>query len=620
MLTISNNDKVTINVKKEEIKTLLEGSVLEKYTKVSDPSFLQEENSSGTTYVDFNDILEMLDNKDVDAKKSFDILHSFLKKETVLNDAKIMLEHTNSIKTITEQIDSLTVFGKLMIDLIPNNIPDIIKSLDLTNTYIQLIFYEYFYKSPYLTLADKIKIMCVNKFTRLAKMINEGSLEICTISIECENSDETINKLRLTRSLCYGSNVMMKMFDTLIDDHSEWFGIDIKTCSLSKIFSINLTKEILGTKDNLNKFIVTNNKVNKIDLIDICHINRLYQKRSDELSDAASDNLSVVLSNLVVDFKKLHKIDKDELSLIYESIDLIVRLMEEDHPAIMTIKKDSLHRLFSSWLKMTDGIFPYIDIILDKNNDYQPGKRNIRVINLSNSITSAVDELCLTFNEMNYIFYMDNLEMFKMFTKSLEFRNMHQSLFKYMPPKILDHVIKKHLKTLRTEKSEQKIVINLSPYNLLQRTPKDLSDLMKMLKSLLTSHILIEFDSVINKYNYVDNAYIIMYWDYIELMSNHPKLIESFIAIFDEIDLTTQLIDAGLDIVLLKTAYDNLMNKKNEIKKQIKIDSIVEKISQTKDFYTKGPNLPEILHELETYSVNNLSSITKLKSISESFL
>jgi hypothetical protein len=599
MLVLRNKGK-SFEVEKKSVKTLLEGSSLESLSKTID--------STEITYVDIDEIFKYakIEPKTFEDREiAWDVIVNLFDKKTVFHKSKLISTYDSVIDSVVNQVSPYDVVRKLMIDIIPNNTPEIIKKLRLDEIYAQLIFYEYVYMSQNISLVDKLRMMVVNKFNKLTKMIDEGVIEICTNSAEKSNSkyisesestddeNENENDFISLRNKCYGSEMMIKIFDSFIENHSEWIGIDLKSCMPSEISAIILVDDLLcsESKSDLDKK-HTDQKINqkysqknnqkhsqknnqKINLIDICHINKLYQSQPEivtkKLINLIPEIDFSVIHKFVVSGKSASTID-DAYSMMFESIDFIVRLLENDEKSVKYISKKDLTKIFIKWLQCNGGQIEQMKI----------RRRNLQ---LSDSIKNIMDGLNVTFSEISYVLSADRLDIFKSLTKTLGFRSINKVLYKYLSPKIITHVINTHLTNTMTKKINETLVLTINPFDLIERKPLEVSELLKMLNNVFSRPIMIEYDSVINKYKYTDNDYVLIYWEYVEMIKNNLELVETIVTILCSIDSQKQLEGGCLDIVLLKTAIDNVLTKnnaENENQNEIQNES-VEKESVEKE-------------------------------------
>lgn len=599
MLTIKNKTKQFI-FKKEDLTILLERSAISHLTKIID--------STETTFVDFDEILNdhaNIDPKSLTVEEKESMWNTFIRllnKQTIFDEADIISKYNNAINCLFDQLNPTTIIEKLMIDVIPANTPAIIKSLNLENIYIQLIFHEYIYMSQNITLIDKLRIMITNDFYQLTRMISEGQIELCTSSVTTNNKDSKNieDAFKLTCNQCYGSNVKMNIFEIFVGDHSEWIGVDLKSCDHTKILSIILANNVFDEK-NLIECINTHVN-NAINLIDICHLNKIYQQYP-----TITNSLNIIIPKIIFsDLQKFNTLNDIEKSMMCESIDLIVRLMEIDHESIENISKKVLTKILLLWLKLSSATFTYLKTI---------NVRNIRNIILSETIKCILNDVCMTFTEMGYILSKDRLDIFELLTEksSLEFRNLNRALFKHMCPKIIEYILKKHLTSNKSDKLDQKLIIQLNPYDLLERNSGEVTALMELLISTSKTPIVFEFQSVANRYGYIDNPYVIMYWDYVNMIQKNPNSVDALVSILHKITLKKILLhDGTMDILLLKTAVDNIEGKLTDTLGK-KLEKIITILSSENEFYLRGPNFSEIIEELEIYSVKNLNSLIKLK-------
>lgn len=654
MLTIKREKKSAekIVVDKESLKIFLSGTQLE---------FLTEANElNPNTITDFPEILEKLGIKVQDvgidlAERSkttkgyiprsdnWCVFKEFMNKKTMFHESPVLQKYDDSIDLITQYVPESMIMDRLRTDVISNHIPQIIKQMGLEYIYEQLIFYEYIYKSENTSYVAKLRVMDENRYSLLMKLLENGDLDLCTTAKtdDDENDDyesSVRSELMTLRLLCNHDKERVWLFKSFIETHSNWLGITVdelnNQCEL--IFHDAVQQNF--TRDQIGVMIATlpeSIRSKGLSISHMCLLNALYQRYPLRVRTLV-ECLIPLLGSCITQLNKTY----DEQILLYQGLDLIVRMMEDDVKCINLITKRQQAKIFSLWLRMSSpsyrcfsrsNPYPYYHYngALDKAHITNSLNR-IRDICLSPMIRSALEDSFLTFTEMGYILSADRLDMFQIVCRNIDFKAIHAALFTYMSPRILEFVITKSQKTNESPVIESPESIQINVYDLVERNKNSLRDTFALFdKSFNPGNkkgIAIDYASIINRYDFVECAYIMMYWDYLNIFKNDPKLMATIVEMIANIDnVKYTLKDADLDMVLLKTVLDNCKGGMVDSRDECKIDLVlfnkyVNSLKTKGDMFTTGPNFEEIHTELTRYGVKNLDFLNELCAIQKKIL
>jgi hypothetical protein len=625
MLTIKRDKKSAekVVVDKAFLKIMLSGTVLD---------FLTETNElCPNTLTDFPEIIEKIDiilpSYGSDGHNSWNVFAEFINKKTVFHESRVIQEYDDTLDLINQYVPESMVMDRLRLDVINDHIPLIIRLMGLEPVYEQLIFYEYIYKSENTSYVSKLKVMLENQYTLLISMLEHGDLEICTTAKSEDIDDLTMKKdLMCLRLLCNDDKNKLAIFTTFVEVHSNWLGVSVEelcqTCEL--IFYNTIQKKL--SRDMIVLMVdqlPENIKSKGLTVSHLCLLNTSYQQNPLKVISLLQ-YLIPLLGSCTTQLDKTF----DEQILLYQGLDLIVRLMEDDVKCINMITKRQQTKIFSLWLRMSNPVskcfsrsnpYPYhhYNPILDTAHG-RNGLNRIRNIVLSPMIRSALGDSFLTFVEMGYILSADRLDMFEIVCRNIDFKVIHNTLFTYMSPKILKFAIEKSKLSNETQHIESPDSITINVYNLIERDMDMIRDMFTLFNQEFTKNIQINYTSVINRYDFVECAYIMMYWDYMSIFKNDQHLIKNITEIVSNIDGARYILnDSDLDMVMLKTALDNTHENKTYMRD---FNKYINTLKNKKEMFTTGPNFGEIKDELNRYSVKNLDFLTELCLIQKDVL
>lgn len=623
MLTIKRDknslDKITIE--KESVKIFLQGTLLKYLTHTDD--------TTTNTTTTFQEILDQLgikkEHNDDSSDSDWKTFKELMNKKTMFYESSIVQNYNDAIDVVSQYVPESMVMNRLKQDVIRKNIPRIVSDLNMEHIYEQLIFYEYIYMSETTSYVSKLRIMIKNKYIHLLKMLDNGEVDICTTARTNEDDTDEDNPLESSsvdlKSLFLlhfhdqDARLMIKMF---VDLHSNWLGVNpgdlMEQCAI--ILNDQTQQDIAHYHSDVKSVLPSDVITRGIVASDLCLLNTLYQINPLRVR--------IIIEQLIpifnTDFFKLPK-SYDEQILHYLGLDLIVRMMEDDSICLTNFSCKKQAKLLSLWMRMSSPgyrcfsrshPYPYkhYDAKLDKAHP-DNNLVNIREIALSPTIVSALKESFLTFGEFGYILSTDRLDMFEILCRNLAFKTIHPILIAYMPPKILSYCIEKSQNINNNTILESPGHVTLNIYELSERSQQDFKSVLHLIKKTFNGKIQMNYSSIINKYNFVECTYIVLYWEYLDIIESYPTLCANLVELFNN-EAQLLLTDTDLDICLFIIALKN--SKFHEYEK-ILLSRYVNMFKQNEIMFLTGPNFEEIRKELEKYEVSDLKSLDELCKI-----
>lgn len=223
-----------------------------------------------------------------------------------------------------------------------------------------------------------------------------------------------------------------------------------------------------------------------------------------------------------------------------------------------------------------------------------------RTLKLSQSILNILENTSMTFNDIHYVLMTDNLEMFKIITKNLDFSYVHPQIMQYLPPKILNYIFNNRNNNIQLP--HYNIIINF--VNLRGRSKDDYNEAIKILNDNNISYSF-ECMSIVDRYDeYVEHIYIITYLNTMNIIEHNTN---EFINYIDFLSKNIEkFTNHYLDVIITKIAIDNINFASLDI--VCSCDDIVDKIINDKNLFF-GPDFNEIHDELNNFNVKNLNFI-----------
>jgi len=576
MITIrKNNSNEQIVVDKKNIVPLVRKSKLAFLAETK--HYIDEGVDSNDQYT-FDDMMIRTNYLRKDPL-DWNILVAFLTGKTMFHTAPIIEKYADSISVLTEYVPENILMDRLGLTVFSNNTPPIIEHMGLGLIYQQLIFYEYIYKSDIVPYSKKARIMVENNYTELMELLQNYYLELNTSSDKSDQESENAYFDQMI-DMYFEQNDKTKLLMEFIEFHKNWLDYN-PTANLS----IKLHQHIVKHVDQ--EF------GEQLEIYNLCHLNKLYSSGNDLMKNHIEGQLDMLLPILKTSLID----DQNDKILLYGGLDLIVRMMENDCKILEKMTKNTKTKILSLWLKMSSPtnkcfnrstVYPYKHCF----------DQRIRHIVLSRTIKNLLENMCITFSEMGYILSMDRLDMFEILCKNLEFRSIHHDIYINMPPKIIKYTFGKHMMANRTNHVEPPQTIVLNPYNLIDREPYQIVEVMQMFNQFFKKNVTYEYKSVVDRYDYMDCTYIMIYWEYMTIMRNNPILGSNLMELFKNMDHDT-LLNGELDMVILRCAVEHLDNRQCVESMRSYIDSMC----RSENIYLTGPDFTGIRKELEQYGV-----------------
>lgn len=667
---------LTIKGRTTSENVVFEKKSLTRILKDTSLSYLTDINEYvPNTITTFDEILNIEDIDDKMFSDMFDIFKRFLNKKT-----SIVVECSGIIDVIITNIPSHSVMDRLKLTILPSMIPYTIQILGLTKAYEQLIVYEYIYMSEYHTLYKKLDIIVENDYDLLLTLLEDCSLDICTTSAEIDLDESKFEANNLSaleisqkaminlRHKYYleGHNIKIKykmnLFNRFIELHEKWLTYDVgdldqiddKSISIADmLYSRNDVIPYMTPSDILKNLDINsaNAKTPCLSIEEYCYLNNYYQEAPNKANSILQTLLFLLKTDSINSIRSATdylRSDDDNIRT-YESLDLVVRMMEDNNELLSLIPKRVQEKIVIIWLKMSSPTYTcfrycceypyqYYNVAIDKSHgtDKQIQRKMIRKITLSDTIRDIISNMHITFDELGYILATDNLEMFELMCKHIEFRFIHQTFYKYLPPKILECIINRSCKAHNKARlvGSPKFTINM--YDLVERTKEQLKYVLNMLNKSFDHESIIELVPINDRYEYIECLYIVMYWDYLTLLITNPERVLNIVTVLSSVrNIRDKLSSYHMDVIILKTVLDNIAS---ELKKadnqlddrlktvqsiniqtsiQISLSKLIEHMSTDNDMLQSGPDFTEIHEELTKCKVKNLDYISKLKSLQD---
>ena len=596
MLTIKSdpsNWKNIIELNKASLCTLLKNTKLEYLTKID--TYHPDTTSDFQEIVtNINGDLFLINKYDHDNNlNSWNILCEFLNKKTIFNEAPIIKNYENSINKLAETICPSMIMEYLRYNIISQSMPLIITNINCESIYEQLIFYEYIYKSENISYEYKLIVIVENKYKWLIEMLENCELDICTSSLDDNDVESTqFNKFKNIRLLFNHDKDLIYLIEKFVEIHSSWLGIDVNE------LNNQLELKLLDTSNNSDVIKQINEE--GISVRNLCLLNKVYQ---------TDKTIALNILEQIKPFfiRHVSLLDKTyiEQQIIYEGLDLIVRLMEDNNQLVANIPKRNIEKIFTLWLKMSAPGH----ISFSSSKKYP---RYTRYIQISPIIKNVIEMTAMTFSEMGYILASDRVDIFKILCKNLNFNIIHSNIFTFLPPKILLYITdnsSRYPGNLPNIDIPESFEINI--YDLLNHTPITIKHVFSVLNEIIDSgscirkYIKIIYNTIINNSSYVDTPYILMYWSYLTILKNNPDLIPSIVQILSEIMNNNKrfiLGSANLDIIILKIVFDANPIYKNIDDMKI-INAYIDMIVSDDHDFIICADFIEIRDELIQYAV-----------------
>lgn len=622
MLTIKGrtpSDRII--VPKDSIKSLLDNTHLSYLCDIND--------LCPDSIITFEEILVRAKVFDADIatdsialSEMMNVFKQFLNKKTVLQSNKTY--GIGMIDTSVENVPSCSVIDKLRLTIIPSLIPKIISDLNLESVYEQLIVYEYIYMSECHTLHKKLDIIVENNYETLLSFLEDCSLEICTTSAELESTDTNIdtNKSKFEmiklRHRYYDADRTdngnrVAMFNRFIDLHTNWMSYDVKDLDRIDDRSIRIAEMV-------DHSIIPNDSTSSmcfsltcLSIDEFSHLNIQYQ-RNPESTIAV---LKVLLP--LLDVGSFVNVRDDEGFIrMYNSLDLMMRLFEDDNDLISLIPIRTQQKIVSLWLKMSSPTYKCFRYCRKYPNPY-----SLRTITLSKSIEHIISNMCVTFDEMGYILATDNLVMFQIMCKNMEFKIIHPAFYRYLSPKILSWIIDRSIEINNTPKLKMIPKFSINMYDLINRSNDQITHVLNTLHDSFESEKepVIELVSINNRYEYVDCIYAVMYWDYLLMLINNPECVMNIVLVLTSVsksNIKTNLSNYYLDVVILMTVLDNIDSHIIDLCNiKTSLNKLTEHMFKDDDMMMLGPDFTEIIEELKRIGVTNTEYLLSLKNVQD---
>lgn len=454
-----------------------------------------------------------------------------------------------------------------LIDNIPmNKVIQLITQNCNTNYYNNIsAFHEHIYMSENVSIYDKMIIMFENDYDDMIYRLNDD-LSICNQSKYDRNTKDKLTKfIQRNKS----NKKLMDLFDRFINLHSHFYDFDV-----------------FQLKDN----VINESTYNIYTLYDC---SRNTQNIQRILTHIQHINFNEI-------FENLNSRDFIDRSTSRYCMNMIIEL-DNKCDILLQMHRKNREKLLTLWLRE------------NKNNKNNLCNGNFTIIT-NYVIKNILSNMALSFSDMNYIFATDDLDTFKCVTKNLNFKTIHPSFMSYLSPNILKYIFELHEENNHGDfiSHFDTIIINL--HNL------DMFSVHKILPILYNKKCInnIELMSIAEDYNYIKSLYIMMYTDYMILLSKSKYLFHNLSSIFHMFimrNVKNSFRNYYLDVIILQTVLDNVdFTNDNVMSAKILLNSMSEYMQKDENLFISGPDFQEIYDELHKYQIQNLTFIEKLIS------
>lgn len=558
----------------------------------------------------FNDNPNLLNNSTLALKKksntkiNFSEIHEIFSsgKNVLTNsiDTKVYTEYWNTFKQILQTktvFDELNVAKNGAISMLTHNIPadelmrglrfvmfencPVIKLYNLEKIYEQLVFYEYIYHDKTVSLYKKLELMLINSYSTLSILLN--TLDLCIQTEDC-NLDENSKIENLYH--IYSSYDQRKIFIEFVNLHSEWLDFTLQNSTLLNTQTLLDSVVSNSFNEHIDELFPNNSTINFTELY---ILNDLYTN-----PDSVISLIKALWNRLDFTFVLNDKIANDHK--LFNAVDLFVKILDDGE--LNELPTKTQEKLIAYWLEMNT-----------IQSDFR--HRSVRSLKLSSVIKEICSKMNLTFAGMNYILSTDHVELFDIFCQKLKFQTVHQTLFDYLPSRILDKVLNKTLE-ISDAKTELELEIVIGIRELVQHKPESIKNTIHKCKTIY-SNVRIDIKSL-NENTYMECLYISMYWNYLYLAVHFPQSVQNFIALLCSVDYR-HVTNHYLDVVLFVTALENA-NVYDSF--PVEFRKFLKSMKQDKKMFLRGPDFEEIKEELKRYSVKNMELLTSLEEINNS--
>lgn len=512
--------------------------------------------------------------------------------KTIYNENKIINDYIDSISLLCANIPAVKIakyFKTHLCNL--NNIPKIIKAMQLTDLYEQLVFYEYIYMSDKVSYSYKLICIIENQYELLLSLLSKCYIDICSNGVQ-----ETKDNMLLVYKTYFKYDTKISMFRKYEECHEKYLDYyDTITDNATHIYNCVINDNLIDIKM-------------PIKLIDMCYLNNIY---NTENQHKISTFIKAYRKHIILDSFDI-KSTMDNV-VLYEILDMIVKMMEIDDSSLEIFSDKQLSKVLSKWMHMCDPSYYFHAEQLTYPYNYNDNKTRLRDIILSKTITNILNSNNYTFNEIGYILTMDRLDMFMIITRNLKFKTIHPDIFKYMSPKIIEYVINKCLENTHTEQidfGDNRIIIN--PYNFADRDVNEIKNVATMINNYIYNYKL-DYISIMNTYNFVECIYISLYWEYNDLINNNiGRNILTFISNIDE--PYDKFTNNSLEFTMLKIVIDDIYDSPTII------DNYFNRALKDNTFIINGTDIIEIEQELLQYNITNNNFINIMKECYEKLI
>jgi hypothetical protein len=182
--------------------------------------------------------------------------------QELLNGRTVLIreiEERNFIQKLLLAVKPELIMHYLSNYMLPNMYPNIVKKYNLEKIYEQLVFYEYIYMSPNVSLFDKIAIIAINNYYELLDLIKTN-----TLKMTCAD----YNNSHFKTSFLIKEN--KKIFDLAVNIHDEYIDNSFHNyyhCNLiNSVNSVNLVNSVNSVNPNITIkqiILLMNNMENK---------------------------------------------------------------------------------------------------------------------------------------------------------------------------------------------------------------------------------------------------------------------------------------------------------------------------------------------------------------------
>lgn len=392
-----------------------------------------------------------------DYSKTCDLLNRTLFGESVLDNSMLMTNYAtgHAFRPVAKSlyIDTGYEFYSLFYaKFVEQNIPMVIDLCGLRNAYVQLVFYEYIYKSPLYSTYHKLRWIIDNDYDILIELLTEHLIEMIEYDRHSQEEDHHMFWVTLVE-YCYDDETKYERFKSLMVMHSKILRFDVHTVTDHAVFEFY---DIV--MNDQSKFENWNHVISDFESRNPGFFNSF---ESYALHPKICAHNLITCTNWAIEH--IFPIDIDKIvskassrhisqSMSYNAtryyvINILMRLLERKHPITTTMMDKSKASIVCSWITMSDTVIRNSNLrytmIDDVPNRYLD-RLFTRPLVITTEIIEIFGKIRMDLSELTYIYLMDELELFQAITMNCTFFDICRTMMCYYPARIIEYIVNTH--------------------------------------------------------------------------------------------------------------------------------------------------------------------------------